>query len=87
MYLFYTLQITVACIVNLGGILVITPIYGIPGAMICALGYWIGRVFLRAQTPVKRETSNAKAPILTVVGSVLCGLGGQFLPIANLMAN
>ena len=44
------------------------------GALVFALGGWLGRVYLKAQLSVKREWSNTKSPIVSQVGTVLSGI-------------
>ncbi|KAI0260098.1 P-loop containing nucleoside triphosphate hydrolase protein [Gloeopeniophorella convolvens] len=52
----------------------ITPVFIIPGIFIGALGAWIGHVYMRAQLAIKREMSNAAAPVLGHFGAAMAGL-------------
>lgn len=57
------------------GIIVLSPIFAIPGGILGLLGAWLGNVYMKAQLSVKREMSNAKAPVLGHVGTAISGLG------------
>ena len=45
------------------------------GALVFGLGTVLGNIYLKAQLSVRRETSNAKAPIMSQLGTTLAGLG------------
>ncbi|TCD61578.1 hypothetical protein EIP91_008233 [Steccherinum ochraceum] len=57
--------------VKFGAVIVISPIFIFPGLLVIAVGAWFGHVYMRAQLPVKREASNAKAPVLSHFGSAI----------------
>ena len=44
------------------------------GALVAGLGGFLGVVYLKAQLCIKREMSNAKAPVMSQVSTVLSGL-------------
>ncbi|KAI5122628.1 hypothetical protein M0805_008717 [Coniferiporia weirii] len=46
----------------------------IPGLIVAGLGGLIGRIYLKCQICVRREMSNAKAPVMSQVGTALAGL-------------
>lgn len=50
------------------------PVFLAPGLFIATLGAWVGSIYMSAQLPVKREMSNAKAPIYSHFGAVMAGL-------------
>lgn len=50
--------------VRLGAVVIMTPIFLIPGILVGSIGGWIGQVYMAAQLSVKREMSNAKAPVV-----------------------
>ena len=50
--------------VKFGAVVLLTPVFLIPGILVLVIGAWCGRIYINAQLPVKREMSNAKAPIL-----------------------
>ena len=63
------------CLTKFVGVIVMSPIFAIPGTMLGLLGSWIGDLYIRAQLSVKREMSRARAPVLGHVGSAIAGLG------------
>ncbi|TFK76776.1 hypothetical protein BDN72DRAFT_873327 [Pluteus cervinus] len=67
-------EITVSMMVKLGAVLLFTPIFIIPASVIGVLGGWVGQIYIAAQLPVKRELSNAKAPVLAHVGAAIAGI-------------
>ncbi|KAI9436510.1 hypothetical protein BJY52DRAFT_1230473 [Lactarius psammicola] len=52
----------------------LTPAFSVPGVAIAFLGAWLGRVYTKAQIAIKREMSNAKAPVLGHFGASVAGL-------------
>ena len=54
---------------------VLVPIFIVPAVLAIALGGWISSIYMRAQLCVKREMSNARAPVLAHFGSAVAGLG------------
>ncbi|TFK76748.1 P-loop containing nucleoside triphosphate hydrolase protein [Pluteus cervinus] len=66
-------QVTVSMTINRAAVLLFTPIFIIPASVIGVLGGWLGQIFIAAQLPVKRELSNAKAPVLAHVGAAIAG--------------
>ena len=44
------------------------------GTFITLTGGWLGNIYLKAQLPIRREMSKAKAPMLSSVGTALSGL-------------
>ncbi|KAI5122642.1 hypothetical protein M0805_008726 [Coniferiporia weirii] len=46
----------------------------VPAVVITVLGGLLGRIYLKSQICVKREMSNAKAPVMSQVGTALAGL-------------
>ncbi|OCH84366.1 multidrug resistance-associated ABC transporter [Obba rivulosa] len=51
-----------------------SPVFSVPGAVIAGLGGWCGQMYLKAQLCVKREMSNAKAPVIAHFGAAIAGL-------------
>jgi len=54
-----------------------TPVFSVPGVGIAVLGAWLGRVYMKAQIAIKREMSNAKAPVLGHFGASVAGLSAS----------
>ncbi|KAG2160129.1 uncharacterized protein EDB93DRAFT_1113551 [Suillus bovinus] len=70
----WVVELSVTMIVKLGAVVVMTPVFFVPGLFIGLLGGWIGRIYMKAQLSVKREMSNAKAPVLGHFGAAIAGL-------------
>lgn len=61
-------------LIKLAVVVMFTPIFLLPAVFIAVLGAYLGNVYIRAQLSIKREMSNAKAPVLGVFGSAVAGL-------------
>lgn len=46
----------------------------IPGMLLAVLGGFLGFVYLKCQLCIRREMSNAKAPVMSQIGTALSGL-------------
>lgn len=57
-----------------GAVVVLTPVFLVPSVAVAVLGAQIGQIYIRAQLSVKREVSNAKAPVLGHFGAAIAGL-------------
>lgn len=57
-----------------GAVVLYTPAFIVPSLFIAIAGGWLGNIYIRAQLSVKREMSNAKAPVLGIVGGAISGL-------------
>jgi hypothetical protein len=57
-------------------VIIITPLFALPGLVVGVIGYWCGQVYIKAQLSVKREMSNARSPVLSHFGAAITGLGG-----------
>ncbi|KAH7886476.1 hypothetical protein F5I97DRAFT_1926721 [Phlebopus sp. FC_14] len=68
------LELSLSMLTSLGAIVVITPAFLIPGIIVGILGSWIGRLYMKSQLSVRRELSNAKAPVLGHIGAAISGL-------------
>lgn len=51
-------------VMKLAAVVFMTPIFLIPGIIVGAIGGWVGQIYMAAQLSVKREMSNAKAPVV-----------------------
>ena len=60
----YTVQSTVFLLTQFAAVFILTPSFFFVGIAVALLGGYCGQVYIKAQLPVKREMSNAKAPIL-----------------------
>ncbi|KAG2070718.1 hypothetical protein BDR04DRAFT_1053972 [Suillus decipiens] len=70
----WVVELSLTMIVKLGAVVAMTPVFLGPGLFIGLLGGWIGRIYMKAQLSVKREMSNAKAPVLGHFGAAIAGL-------------
>ena len=68
------MNVTLNCIIKIGAVVVFTPVFLLPAVFIVTFGGWLGSVYMKAQLSVKREMSNAKAPVLGVFGGAISGL-------------
>jgi uncharacterized membrane protein YjjB (DUF3815 family) len=66
-------------IIKLGAVVLYTPTFLLPSILVAAVGGWLGTIYLKAQLSVKREMSNAKAPVLGILGGAISGLGKEHL--------
>ncbi|KAH7910707.1 hypothetical protein BJ138DRAFT_73634 [Hygrophoropsis aurantiaca] len=67
-------EVSLTMLVKLGAVVVTTPLIFIPGVIIGVFGAFLGRVYMKAQLSVKREMSNAKAPVSGHFGAAIAGL-------------
>jgi hypothetical protein len=51
-------------IIKLVSVVIVSPAFIGPGILIFILGAILGQLYIKAQLGVKREMSNAKAPVL-----------------------
>ena len=68
-------ELTLTLAMRFAAVVVITPIFIIPGMVVGALGNWCGQIYIKAQLSVKREMSNARSPVLNHFGAAIAGLG------------
>ncbi|KAF5336910.1 hypothetical protein D9611_003444 [Ephemerocybe angulata] len=73
-YLMYLSEMSLSMLTNFGAVVLLTPIFLIPGVFIAVVGGACGQVYIAAQLSVKREMSNAKAPVLGHFGASIAGL-------------
>jgi hypothetical protein len=57
-------ELSVWISVRLGAVVLMSPVFLIPGIIVGGIGGWIGQIYMAAQLSVKREMSNAKAPVV-----------------------
>lgn len=73
---------TVALITFLGSAILVAGWYAFfPAVIIACLGTFIGYIYVNCQLAIRRERSNAKAPIVGQVGAALSGLR-KSMPLA-----
>ncbi|KAF7364934.1 Multidrug resistance-associated ABC transporter protein [Mycena venus] len=64
----------VSMLVKFAAVVIYTPIFFFPGALVGALGAWVGQIYIAGQLPVKRLMSNTRAPVLAHFGAAIAGL-------------
>ncbi|KAI0317990.1 hypothetical protein OF83DRAFT_1118292 [Amylostereum chailletii] len=67
-------EVTAAMTIKLAAVVIVTPIFLVPGIIISVMGGWCGQLYMAAQLAVKREMSNAKAPVVGHFGAAISGL-------------
>ena len=75
------IDISAAMLLKFLAVVFITPGFIGPGVAIAILGGWLSRVYMRAQIAIKREMSNAKAPVLGHFGASVAGLSASALSL------
>ncbi|KAI0832850.1 multidrug resistance-associated ABC transporter [Trametes gibbosa] len=70
----WVIEITVAMLMKFIAVITFSPIFSIPGAIVSAIGGLCGQIYMKAQLSVKREMSNARAPVLGHFGAAIAGL-------------
>ena len=73
------IDVSASMLLKFFAVVFITPGFTGPGVAIAILGGWLGRVYMRAQIAIKREMSNAKAPVLGHFGASVAGLSASTL--------
>lgn len=57
-------ELTLVLVTKFSAVVIITPIFLIPGLVMFFIGGLCGQIYMKAQLSVKREMSNSKAPVL-----------------------
>lgn len=71
----YLLEISLSMLIKFGAVIVLSPIFTLPGIAAFLIGGWAGQVYIKAQLSVKREMSNARSPVLSHFGAAIAGIG------------
>lgn len=74
-------RLTLNLLVKLGTVVLFTPAFLLPAVFLGVFGAFLGNVYIKAQLSIKREMSNAKAPVLAVFGGAIAGLSTSSLHI------
>ncbi|GJE87809.1 multidrug resistance-associated ABC transporter [Phanerochaete sordida] len=72
--LYYLLEVGADALLKFCAIALISPVFLGPGAVAIVIGSVLCRIYLKAQLSIKREMSNAKAPVMGHVGAAIAGL-------------
>ena len=62
-------------LLRVASVMLFTPIFIVPATVVAILATWVSQMYMRAQLSVKREMSNARAPVMGHFGSAIAGLG------------
>lgn len=62
-------------LIKFGAVIILSPIFTLPGIAAFFIGGWAGQVYIKAQLSVKREMSNARSPVLSHFGAAISGIG------------
>ena len=68
-------EINVGMLIKAIAVVYLTPVFIFPCMIIAVVGARLGQMYMRAQIAIKREMSNAKAPVLGHFGAAVAGLG------------
>ncbi|KAJ7461841.1 hypothetical protein B0H11DRAFT_117745 [Mycena galericulata] len=66
--------VTLSIVFSFGAVVLLTPLFSVPGVLAAIIGGAVGQLFIKAQLSVKRESSNAKAPVLGHFSAAIGGL-------------
>ncbi|KAH7097832.1 ATP-binding cassette transporter [Auriculariales sp. MPI-PUGE-AT-0066] len=68
------IELGVSIICNFTAVVYMSPIFIFPGMVVTCIGWWCGQLYIASQLSVKREMSNARAPVLGHFGAAIHGL-------------
>jgi hypothetical protein len=66
-------------LVKIAGVFIVAPAFLAPFVALATLGGYIGNTYTTAELPVRREQSNAKAPVLGHFSAAIGGLSNIFI--------
>ncbi|KAJ7670138.1 P-loop containing nucleoside triphosphate hydrolase protein, partial [Mycena polygramma] len=69
-----SLETSVQLLTRFLAVVIFAPLFFIPGAFVGLIGGWCGQIYMASQLSVKRETSNARSPVLGHIGAAISGL-------------
>ncbi|KAF9243737.1 hypothetical protein BU15DRAFT_59613 [Melanogaster broomeanus] len=70
----WVIELTIVLVFRLLAVVALTPSFFFPGVLVGVVGGWVGRIYMKAQLSIKREMSNAKAPVLGHFSAAIAGL-------------
>lgn len=77
---------TLSMAAKLAAVVLLAPLFLLPALDLALLCLWIGNIYMKAQLSVKREMSNAKSPVIEVLGSAIAGLSKSTQRTACILA-
>ena len=78
----WLIEISSTMLIKFIAVVYLTPVFIFPGTVIAVLGGWLGQMYMKAQIAIKREMSNAKAPVLGHFGAAVAGISACAPPRA-----
>ncbi|KAF4617819.1 hypothetical protein D9613_006245 [Agrocybe pediades] len=72
--LYWVIGQAVGIVARLTAVVMVTPLFLVPGLAVAVLATAIGALYLKAQLSIKRELSNARSPVLAHFNAVIHGL-------------
>lgn len=70
----WVIELTITLAIRFAAVVLMSPIFVVPGLVVGILGSWCGQIYIKAQLSVKREMSNAKAPVMSHFGAAMAGI-------------
>ncbi|KAI0793789.1 P-loop containing nucleoside triphosphate hydrolase protein [Fomes fomentarius] len=67
-------QVIIFLLMKVVSVVIFSPIFLVPALLVALADFICGHVYMKAQMPVKRELSNAKAPVLGHFGAAVNGI-------------
>ncbi|KAJ3786105.1 hypothetical protein GGU10DRAFT_291027 [Lentinula aff. detonsa] len=68
------IRLTIMMVGQFCSVIYFSPAFLFPGILVSIAGALCGSIYIKAQLPIKRLQSNAKAPVLAHFGTVMAGL-------------
>lgn len=79
-YFAWVVELSTYMAIKLSAAVIIAPIFILPGVVVAVLGGICGQIYMKGQLSVKREMSNARAPVLSHFGAAMAGLSEHHFP-------
>ncbi|KAI0782154.1 P-loop containing nucleoside triphosphate hydrolase protein [Abortiporus biennis] len=73
-FLYILIDVSLQLVSKMMAIVAVAPTFLLPGVILSVAGFLLGDIYMKAQLPVKRESSNAKAPMLGHLSAAISGL-------------
>ncbi|KAI0782766.1 hypothetical protein C8Q75DRAFT_885975 [Abortiporus biennis] len=73
-FFYLVFDITVEMVMKFFAVFIMSPAFGGFGILLTIVGGTIGNIYMKAQLPIKRESSKAKAPVMGHFSTAISGL-------------
>ena len=77
-------EFTIFLLMKMLAVVIFSPVFLIPALLVAFVSGLVGHVYMKAQLSVKRELSNAKAPVLGHFGAAISGISEYLLAISQI---